>query len=143
MIKRTSAKVYKSAFKDRLRYKQDKAGPGRLDNTVLRHFDYGFVTNSWKTLLRRPTTLFKWMLIVQKKEHSSVEMQESAKIFWLRAAMPATWMARKQGTLRDLISLRHHTYPDLLVVRGRGKEGMKRMYGVEYLTILMACTRTA
>ena len=50
---RTSAGVYRTAFEDRLKYKQDKAGPRCLDNTVLQHFNYGFATNSWKELLRR------------------------------------------------------------------------------------------
>ena len=65
-----------------------------------------------------------------------------AKEPMIRTAMPTTWMAGKQGKLRDLTPVRHHTYPDLLLVRGRTKEGMKRMYGAEYLPILMASTRT-
>ena len=55
--------------------------------------------------------------------------------------MSECWMAGMQGQLRDRIPVWHHTYPYLLVVRGRAEKGMKRMYGVEYLPILMASTR--
>ena len=72
-----------------------------------------------------------------------METQEVAKIFRIRAAMPATWTAEKQGKLCDLTPVHHNTYPDLLVARGQAEEGMKRMYGVEYLPIFMADTRSA
>ena len=64
MNKRTFADV----FKDPLRNKQEGAGPRCLDNAVSQHFDYGYVTNSWKELLRRSVTLPKRMLIVQKNK---------------------------------------------------------------------------
>ena len=55
----------------------------------------------------------------------------------------ARFLDGREARLRDLTLVWHHTYPDLLVVRGRGKEGMKRMYGVKFLPILMSSTRTA
>ena len=137
------AGIYKTAFEDRMKYRAAEAGPGCLDNEVLKHFDYGFVTNSWTKLLKKTGMLFKWRLIVMKTESLTVETKAAAEVFWMRAAMPATWEAGRQGKLRDLTPVRHHAYNDLLVVKGRAIEGMKAMYGVEYLPILMSTTRTA
>ena len=80
----------------------------------------------------------QWMLIVQKQEHFSVERQEAARIFWLRAAMPATWMTRKRCELRDLTPDWFHTDPEFPLVRTRTEERIKRTYGAVYFPIFMA-----
>ena len=58
-----------------------------------------------------------------------METQDAAKVFWQRAAMPATWMTGRRGELQylmpelmtfglqDLVPVRHRTYSDLLAVR--------------------------
>ena len=122
---------------------EDETGPWCLDNTVLKHFDYSFVTNSREKLLRKTAILLKCLLIYKNAEHPNVEMRSAAVTFWMRAAMPATWKAGKEGKLRDLTPVKHHICSDLLVVRGQAEEGMKRMYGVKFLPILMSSTRTA
>ena len=75
MNERMSTDIYRTAFEDCRRYKQDEAEPECLGNTVLQHFNYCFATNSWKELLRRSAMLFRWTLIIQETEHSSMGAQ--------------------------------------------------------------------
>ena len=130
--------LYKTAFQER---KRSMTGPGSLDNGVLDHFQHGYITNDWDKLLRKTGILMRWRLKVMKASPLAGAEQSAAAVFWFRTAMPATWEAGKKGKLKHLTPVQHDEYEDLLVVRGRALEGMKAMYGVDYLPILMANTR--
>ena len=52
MNNKTSADVYRTAYNDRQRYKQDKAERGWLDSTFLHHFSHNLVTNQLKVTPR-------------------------------------------------------------------------------------------
>ena len=122
-----------------------QVGPGCLDNYVVKHFDYGNVTNDWNKLLQKTAYLFKWFVRLGCLGEGSVEMlaREMAITFWMRVAMPATNEALVKGKLRHLSPMKHVKYEDMLVVVGRASKGFQHLFQREYLPIIMASTRTA
>ena len=123
-------------------------GPESLDNDVLRWLQYGHITNSWDKLLRKTGSLYRWAQIVEARKRAPGELyapargeRDSALMFWIRAASPATQKARADGRLKNLTPLQHDKYPEVLVVKGRAMEGLKTFFHQEFLPIVMAETR--
>jgi len=115
--------------------------PEDEENPIVSHFKGGHNTNSWEKLLRMTGTLFRWMVkVLQKKGDKIVTERELAVKFWVRVAMPATREAKEQGKLKRLTLWEHE---NLLVVSGRAEAGLKKYFGVHFLPVLMASTRTA
>ena len=120
-----------------------EGGPGSKDNDVLRHFQYGYVTNDWEKLLNKTSLLFKWRAKVLRKRGQIASEHAMAEMFWMRVAMPATNKAGSEGKLKHLTPKKHDLYEDVIVVTGRALDGMKHYLQRDYLPVLMSATRTA
>ena len=128
-------------------YKVDRsaeiAGPGSMENDVLKHFKFGYITNDWEELLRKTAMLFQWRAKVLSKRGQTVSERDMAEMFWMRVAMPATNKAGKEGKLKHLTPKKHDVYDDVVVVTGRALEGLQHYLHRDFLPVLMSSTRTA
>ena len=121
----------------------EPGGPGSRDNDVLKHFQFGHVTNDWQKLLNKTSLLYRWRAKVLMKKGQAASEHDMAEMFWMRVAMPATNKAGLEGKLKHLTPKKHDVYEDVVVVTGRALEGMKHYLQKDYLPVLMSSTRTA
>ena len=110
---------------------------------ILKKFDDGFVTNDFDKLIQMTEPLFRWLSVVMDKKMPgilSLTSKELATRFWYRVSMPATRSALAAGRLKELTIQEEQ---DMLVIKGRAQTGMRQLFGVEFLPVLMSSQRVA
>ena len=118
------------------------SGPEHPENSIVKKFEGGFITNSWDRLLKKTAVYFRWFAKVFATEigEGYLTSYNMAIMFWLKQAMPAT---REAHSLKKLSKLTLWEKDGMLVVSGRAMEGLKHYFGVDHLPVLMAKTRVA
>ena len=85
---------------------------------------------------------FQWVAKTRRNRtgDESKSAYHMAMMFWIKQAMPATWLAYEDKKLDKLTLWKKD---GMLTVTGRAMEGLKYYFGVDHLPVLMSSTRVA
>ena len=113
------------------------------NNPILEKFQFGFITNDLDRLITLTEPMFRWLAThrsLTQPDLITLSSRDYAMRFWFRYAMPATIEAKKNGRLKELTLVE---VDSMLAIRGRAETGLRNIFGVDYLPVVMSSHRVA